>query len=84
MDNVAYLLTCSDVSRDNFTLAKLDQAAQLRKQIAGLIDKWVEAEAYAMLGDIIREAKYTAVAGPATVSISDILNAARRQLKPAP
>lgn len=86
MDTVNYLLTCSDISRDAFMLAQLDKAAQLRKEVRQLLDRWIEAEAYAMLGDLFREAKYTTVAGPEslTVSISDILNDARRQLKPAP
>lgn len=62
MDNVSYLLTCSDLSRDSFILAKLDQSAQLRKEVARLLNEWIEAEALAMLGDMIREAKRTTVA----------------------
>lgn len=87
MDTINYLLTCSDISRDAFMLAQLDKAAQLRKEVSQLLDRWIEAEAYAMLGDLFREAKYTAVAqpgSPVTVSISDILTNAKRQLKPAP
>jgi len=62
MDNVAYLLTCSDTSRDAFVLAKLDQSAKLRKEIGRLLNEWIEAEALAMLGDMIREIQHTTVA----------------------
>jgi hypothetical protein len=55
MDNVQYLLTCSDLSRDSFILAKLDQSARLRKEIARLLHEWIEAESQALLGDMIRE-----------------------------
>lgn len=86
MDTLNYLLTCSDISRDAFMLAQLDKAAQLRKEVSQLLDRWIEAEAYAMLGGLFREAKYTAVVGSETItaSLSDIITSAKRQLKQAP
>ena len=89
MDNVAYLLTCSDISREAFVLAKLDRASQLRKEIVRLLNEWVECESYATLGDIIREAKRTTVAVAIESqcqipSLHEILSAARRQLKQSP
>lgn len=60
-DNVDYLLTCSELSRDSFVLAKLDLSARLRKQIGQLLNEWIEAEAQAMLGGMIREVKRTTV-----------------------
>lgn len=57
MDDVTYLLTCTERSRSQFILDKLGLAANLRKQIAHLLDEWVEAEAQAMLGSLLREHK---------------------------
>lgn len=79
MDDVSYLLTCSELSRDSFILAKLDLSARLRKEIGRLLSEWIEAEAQAMLGDIIREAKRTAVT--AEPVLPDILPQRQRQLR---
>lgn len=78
MDTVSYLLTCSEISRDAFVLAKLDLAARLRKQVGQLLNEWIEAEAQALLGDMIREAKRTTIAIESTVSVPEFLQQRRR------
>jgi len=39
-----YLLACSDVSLESFRISRMNQAANLRKQVRALVDEWVEAE----------------------------------------
>ena len=44
-----YLCTASDESLRGFELARLNLASNLRKQVAGLVDLWVEETAAALL-----------------------------------
>lgn len=82
-DNVNYLLTCSELSRDAFVLAKLDLAARLRKQIGQLLNEWIEAESQAYLGEIIREVKRVTVTVTDTEpQLPDILPSRRLQHRP--
>jgi hypothetical protein len=44
-----YLRLASDPSLQNYELTRLNHAANLRKEIAVLVDAWVENNAYALL-----------------------------------
>ena len=44
-----YLLECSQMSLEDFELARLDRAAVLRKQMRDIGEEWVEAAVQAQL-----------------------------------
>ncbi len=44
-----YLVDCSDMSLESFQVSRLSQAANLRKQVQGLVDQWIGAEVDAKL-----------------------------------
>lgn len=44
-----YLRTASQTSLQNFELAKLNRAANLRREIAALIDQWLQESSEALL-----------------------------------
>ncbi|HTP44650.1 MAG TPA: hypothetical protein VMJ13_08795, partial [Candidatus Acidoferrum sp.] len=50
-----YLLQCSQMSLEDFELARLDRAASLRKQLRDIAEEWVEAEVEAQLARWVRE-----------------------------
>lgn len=50
-----YLLECSQMSLEDFELARLDRAASLRKQLRDIAEEWVEAEVEAQLARWVRE-----------------------------
>ncbi len=54
-----YLLACSDVSLESFRIARMNQAADLRKQVRALVDEWVEAEVDAGLSRCMLECRHT-------------------------
>jgi hypothetical protein len=49
-----YLLECSHMSLEDFELARLDRAANLRKQLRDIAEEWVEAEVEAQLAHWVR------------------------------
>jgi hypothetical protein len=49
-----YLLECSQMSLEDFELARLDRAANLRKQLRDIAEEWVEAEVEAQLAHWVR------------------------------
>jgi hypothetical protein len=56
-----YLLACSDVSLESFQISRMNQAANLRKQVRALVDAWVEAEVDAGLSRWMLECRRTDV-----------------------
>ena len=44
-----YLQRASEPSLQSYELTRLNQAANLRKEIAVLVDEWIESNAYALL-----------------------------------
>ncbi len=46
---IEYLKAVSDTSLQSFELARLNHAANLRREIAALIDQWIEETSEAML-----------------------------------
>ena len=50
-----YLLECSQMSLEDFELARLDRAANLRKQLRDIAEEWVEAEVEAQLARWVRD-----------------------------
>ncbi len=57
-----YLLECSQMSLEDFELARLDRAASLRKQLRDIAEEWVEAEVEAQLARWVRENRGRSVA----------------------
>jgi len=49
-----YLLECSQMSLEDFELARLDRAANLRKQLRDIAEEWVEVEVEAQLAHWVR------------------------------
>jgi len=50
-----YLLDCSQMSLEDFELARLARAANLRRQLRDIAEEWVEAEVEAQLARWVRE-----------------------------
>jgi hypothetical protein len=50
-----YLHEASDPSLESFELSRLNHAANLRKEIAALLDQWIEETAEAILARWVRE-----------------------------
>ena len=59
-----YLLACSDVSLESFRISRMNQAANLRKQVRALVDEWVEAEIDAGVSRWMLECRRTDAAFP--------------------
>jgi len=49
-----YLLTISDISRDNFQLRQLNSAAEFRHELSRLCEAWVMARAQQVIVEVIR------------------------------
>ena len=60
-----YLLACSDMSLESFRISRMNQAANLRKQVRALVDEWVEAEIDAGVSRWMLERRRTDAAFPA-------------------
>jgi hypothetical protein len=50
-----YLHEASDTSLESFELSRLNHAANLRKEIAALLEQWIEVTAEAFLARWVRE-----------------------------
>ena|SRR5438309_11586802 len=50
-----YLHDASDPSLESFELSRLNHAANLRKEIAALLEQWIEETAAALLARWVRE-----------------------------
>jgi hypothetical protein len=50
-----YLHEASDTSLESFELSRLNHAANLRKEIAALMEQWIEVTAEAFLARWVRE-----------------------------
>src|ERR1700723_3032220 len=55
-----YLLECSQMSLEDFELARLDRAARLRKQMREIAEQWIEAAVEAQLAQWVRVNRRTA------------------------
>jgi hypothetical protein len=53
-----YLLECSQMSLEDFELARLDRAGNLRKQLRDIAEEWVEAAVEARLAQWVRENRH--------------------------
>ena len=62
-----YLLECSQMSLEDFELARLDRAANLRKQLRDIAEEWVEVEVEAQLAHWVRGNRWRS--GEPTVNI---------------
>lgn len=51
---VSFLQDCSEQSLGDFVLAKLNRDAQLRKQLAALLETAIENRALYLLGSLLR------------------------------
>ena len=60
-----YLLKCSQMSLQDFELARLDRVASLRKQLRDIAEEWVEAAVEAQLARWVRENREQTAARPA-------------------
>jgi hypothetical protein len=68
-----YLRSASRTSLQSFELARLNHAANLRREITTLIDQWLEETAEAMLARWMLD--HHSSLRPATLSADDILRA---------
>ena len=53
-----YLLECSPMSLEDFELARLDRAANLRRQLRDIAEEWIDAEVEARLSHWVRENRW--------------------------
>jgi hypothetical protein len=60
-----YLLACSDVSLESFRISRMNQAANLRKQVQALVDEWIDAEIDAGVSRWMLECRRTDAVFPA-------------------
>jgi hypothetical protein len=54
-----YLLACSEASLESYRISRMNQAANLRKQVRALVDEWVRAEVDAGLSRWMLECRHT-------------------------
>ncbi|MGH9865356.1 MAG: hypothetical protein ACRD4H_08080 [Candidatus Acidiferrales bacterium] len=61
-----YLATCSQTSLESFELARLNDLANLRKQMTELVDEWVEADIQARIAEwiLVRRRHHAALRRP--------------------
>jgi hypothetical protein len=59
-----YLVACSDMSLESFQISRMNQAANLRRQVRALVDQWIEAEVDAVLSRWMLEFRRTDAATP--------------------
>jgi len=59
-----YLVACSNMSLESFQISRMNQAANLRKQVRALVDQWIEAEVDAGLSRWMLECRRTGAAPP--------------------
>jgi hypothetical protein len=59
-----YLVASSDMSLESFRISRMNQAANLRRQIQALVDQWIEAEVDAGLSRWMLECRHTDAAPP--------------------
>jgi len=52
-----YLVACSDMSLESFKMARMNQAANVRRQIRTLVDRWIEIEVAAGLAGWMLECR---------------------------
>jgi hypothetical protein len=60
-----YLVACSDMSLESFRISRMNQAANLRKQVHALVDEWIEAEVDAGLSRWMLEGRRANTVSPA-------------------
>ena len=60
-----YLLKCSEMSLEDFELARLDRAASLRRQLRDIAEEWVDAAVEAQLARWVRENRRSSAVRPA-------------------
>src|SRR5271170_3153504 len=65
-----YLLECSQMSLEDFELARLDRAASLRKQLRDIAEEWVEAEVESQLAHWVRGNRGRSVERTESVGLS--------------
>jgi hypothetical protein len=77
-----FLNQASEASLESFELSRLNHAANLRKEIAALLEQWIEETAQAALARWLREdRKLLEASAPASI---DILPAPQTPLAPPP
>ena len=52
-----YLVACSDMSLESFQISRMNEAANLRRQIRALVDRWIEIEVDAGLAGSMLECR---------------------------
>jgi hypothetical protein len=76
-----YLRTASQPSLETFELSKLNRAANLRREIATLIDQWLEETAQALLARYMIE-HHSSLSQP-SLSATELIQAFHDPLLPA-
>lgn len=66
-----FLLSASRNSLQSFELSRLDHAANLRKEIAALLDQWLEENAAAMLARWLMEQRERSAKVPDVLSLAE-------------
>jgi hypothetical protein len=74
-----YLLKCSEMSLEDFELARLDRAASLRRQLRDIAEEWVDAAVEAQLARWVRENRRRTAARPAKFRQCDLEESSERQ-----
>ncbi|MGH9727035.1 MAG: hypothetical protein ACRD4V_00400 [Candidatus Acidiferrales bacterium] len=64
-----YLATCSQTSLESFQLARLNDLANLRKQMIEIVDQWVESDIQARIAEwiLVRRRQQGALRPPQSV-----------------
>lgn len=65
-----YLLNCSKTGLQNLHLKRLNEAANLEKEMRTLMDAWVNARASAMLAELLRLHGEELTSGPSQLSMA--------------
>jgi hypothetical protein len=80
-----YLANCSQMSLEDFELARLDRVASLRKELRDIAEEWIEAAVEAQLAHWVRENRQRTAVRPAKFrECEDDEIQLRNSLSPAP
>lgn len=86
--HVEYLLRCSKPSLESFELSRLNQIANLRKQLRELVEAWIDAEVEARLARWILERRrgrtdaQGLIAFPETQPVTPLIRRRKLALRP--
>jgi len=69
-----FLLSASRTSLQSFELSRLSHAANLRKEIAALLEQWIQENSEAMLARLLMDQRERALQAHEATALTDLLS----------